>query len=190
MTLNLKKSESLNLRKVAPALRIAQVNVGWEKLVNSVDVDVIAMGLGSNNKAKSENVAFYNQTSAGSGSITHSGDNRTGVGDGPDEIVTIDLSKLPSDVARVSIFVTIHEAKSRNHRFGNLKDAYLEVVNGETGVSILNYDLDESFKGALSVEAAAFVRQADGSFVFDTNTNAVGRDDLEFPDIVEALVQG
>lgn len=75
--------------------------------------------------------------------MVHNGDNRTGEGDGDDETLSIDLSKVPADVAKVIFAVTIYEGATRNQNFGQVSDAYIRVVNDAGGSEIARFDLSE-----------------------------------------------
>ncbi len=86
---------------------------------------------------------FYNQLKSVDGSVEHTGDNKTGVGDGDDEAVKIDFSKVPQDIQRVAICVTIHEADSRRQNFGMVSNAFVRIVNSDTNQEIARYDLAE-----------------------------------------------
>ncbi len=88
---------------------------------------------------------FYNQTRSQDGSVEHTGDNRTGDGDGDDEAVTIDLGKVSPDVQKIAITVTIHDADSRGQNFGQVQNAFIRVVNNQSHVEIVRFDLNEDY---------------------------------------------
>ena len=93
---------------------------------------------------------FYNQAKSADGSVEHTGDNRTGAGAGDDEALMIDLSKVPAEIEKISVCVTIHEAEARRHNFGMVASAYIRCVNAETNGEVAKYDLSED----ASVETA------------------------------------
>ena len=92
---------------------------------------------------KDEDFIFYNNSVSSCGSVKHTGDNRTGVGDGDDETIEVDLTKVPPDIAKIVFAVTIHEADSRRQNFGMVSAAYIRVINDERGTEIARYDLSE-----------------------------------------------
>ena len=86
---------------------------------------------------------FYNNLKSTDGSVQHSGDNRTGAGEGDDETVRVDLSKVPADVDRIAVCVTIHDAEARRQNFGQVQKAFVRCVNAATNQEIARYDLSE-----------------------------------------------
>jgi len=88
---------------------------------------------------------FYNQTRSPEGSVEHTGDNRTGAGDGDDEAVRINLAQVPADVQKIAITVTIHEGESRGQNFGQVQNAFIRVVNDQSNTEIVRFDLNEDY---------------------------------------------
>jgi len=86
---------------------------------------------------------FYNQLRSQDGAVVHQGDNRTGEGQGDDEQITVDLEKLSPDVQKIAFVVTIHDAEARKQNFGQVKNAYIRVVNESDGKEIARFDLSE-----------------------------------------------
>ncbi len=86
---------------------------------------------------------FYNQLHSSCGSVEHTGDNLTGQGDGDDESLILQLNKIPSDIERIAVAVTIHDAETRKQNFGQVSNAFIRVVNKDTGIEIARYDLTE-----------------------------------------------
>jgi tellurium resistance protein TerD len=86
---------------------------------------------------------FYNNKVVGDGAVQHAGDNTTGVGDGDDETINVELSKIPADVDKLVFAVTIHEAEQRKQNFGQVNHAYIRIVNEQGGQEIARYDLSE-----------------------------------------------
>lgn len=117
-------------------------------------MDASAFLADANNRViHDEDFIFYNNLVHSSGAVKHTGDNRTGEGEGDDEQIKIDFSKVPSHVERIAITVTIHEAEARNQNFGQVSNAFVRVVDEETNREILRFDLGEDF----SVETAVVV---------------------------------
>ena len=93
---------------------------------------------------------FYNQLKSDNGAVEHTGDNRTGEGDGDDEVVKVNLTQVPADVDKIVVTVTIHDAAARSQNFGQVATAFIRVVNEETGTEVVRFDLAEDY----SVETA------------------------------------
>ena len=156
MAVSLSKGGNVSLSKEAgPAgLTSVTVGLGWdERATDGVDfdLDAVAFITGENNKVRNDqDFIFYNNLKSPDGSIEHMGDNLTGGGDGDDEQVKIHLSKVPADVAKVVICITIHEADQRNQNFGMVSNAFVRVVNNDNNQELAKYDLSED----MSVETA------------------------------------
>lgn len=154
MALSLQKGGNLSLTKTEPGLKKVLVGLGWDARSTDgaeFDLDASAFLLGANGKVRTESdFIFYNQMNAPDGSVSHTGDNRTGEGDGDDESIKIDLSLIASDVDKIAITVTIHEAEARRQNFGQVSNAFIRIVNDETGNEIVRFDLAED----ASTEAA------------------------------------
>ena len=158
---NLSKGEGVNLNKVAPGLTKVRIGLGWEASPLDLDASVFVCKLNSANEPKllSDNhFVFYNNKSTPNGSVVHSGDNRTGAGDGDDETILVDLSKLESEVAEISIIVTIHQAIQRGHTFGQLSSAYVRIYDDVTGTPIAEYDLDANYGKETAVQFGSLVK--------------------------------
>nr|WP_170018370.1 TerD family protein [Campylobacter sp. RM16190] len=150
MGVNLSKGGRVSLSKEAPGLKKVLVGLGWDTNASDTgsdfDLDASVFLLNSQNKVQSDkDFVFYNNLTSTDGSVVHTGDNRTGEGDGDDESIKIDLSKISSYIKDISVVVTIHDAKNRKQNFGMVKNAFIRLVNDETGVEILKYDLEEDF---------------------------------------------
>lgn len=147
MAISLNKGGRLSLNKEAPDLKKVLVGLGWDaRSTDGVDFDLDASAflLGVSGKARSDaDFIFYNQLKSACGSVQHTGDNLTGAGEGDDEVIMIDLGRIPADVQKVAFTVTIHEAEQRRQNFGQVMNAYIRIVNAETQVEIARYDLAE-----------------------------------------------
>ena len=149
MAISLNKGGNLSLSKTDPSLNQVLIGLGWDaRATDGVDFDLDASAflLAANDKVRAEtDFIFYNQTRSPEGSVEHTGDNRTGAGDGDDEAVKIDLAKVPADVQKIAITVTIHDAESRGQNFGQVQNAFIRVVNDQTNVEIVRFDLNEDY---------------------------------------------
>ena len=149
MALSLSKGQNLSLTKTDPGLTKTVVGLGWDERVtdgSEFDLDASLFMLGENGKCRSSaDFIFYNQMKSSDGSIEHTGDNRTGEGDGDDEQIKVDLSGVPADVQKLAITVTIHDAESRNQNFGQVQNAFIRIVNEASGSEVVRYDLSEDY---------------------------------------------
>ena len=149
MAISLNKGGNLSLSKTDPSLNQVLIGLGWDARATDgadFDLDASAFLLAANDKVRGEtDFIFYNQTRSPEGSVEHTGDNRTGEGDGDDEAVKINLAKVPADVQKIDITVTIHDAESRGQNFGQVQNAFIRVVNDQTNVEIVRFDLNEDY---------------------------------------------
>lgn len=149
MAISLNKGGNLSLSKTDPSLNQVLVGLGWDARATDgadFDLDASAFLLAANDKVRGEtDFIFYNQTRSPEGSVEHTGDNRTGAGDGDDEAVKINLAKVPAEVQKIAITVTIHDAESRGQNFGQVQNAFIRVVNDQTNVEIVRFDLNEDY---------------------------------------------
>lgn len=156
MPVNLTKGQKVSLTKGNPGLKNVVVGLGWD--VNQFDtggdfdLDAAAFLLTDTGKvADSNDFVFYGNLSHPSGSVQHMGDNLTGAGDGDDEQIKIDLSKVPANITKIAFSVTIYESEARGQNFGQVNNAFIRIYNEENGEEMLRYDLGEDF----SIETAA-----------------------------------
>lgn len=147
MALTLTKGGNLSLTKTDPSLTKILVGLGWDPRATDgteFDLDASALLLGANGKVRGEaDFIFYNQLKSVDGSVEHTGDNRTGAGDGDDEVIKVDLSRVPTDVDKVVFVVTIHDAEARKQSFGQVGGSFIRVVNEVSGAEVVRYDLAE-----------------------------------------------
>ncbi|MCD2518109.1 TerD family protein [Massilia sp. G4R7] len=147
MAISLQKGGNVNLSKEAPGLVNLKVGLGWDTRATdgaAFDLDGAVFLLNSSGKVRADgDFIFYNNLKSSDGSVVHSGDNTTGAGDGDDETVSIDLSKVPADVDKVVLAVTIHDAEARRQNFGMVGKAFIRCVNAANNSEIARYDLSE-----------------------------------------------
>ncbi len=156
MPISLSKGQKVSLTKDNPGLKKVVVGLGWDTNTFDTgadfDIDSSAFLLTESGKvSKPEDFVFYGNLKHPSGAVTHCGDNRTGVGEGDDEQIKIDLSKIPAEITKIDFTVTIHEAEARRQNFGQINNSFIRIYNEETNEEILRYDLGEDF----SIETAA-----------------------------------
>jgi tellurium resistance protein TerD len=147
MALTLQKGGNLSLSKTDPTLTNVLIGLGWDPRATDgqeFDLDASALLLGANGKVRSEaDFIFYNQLKSADGSVEHTGDNRTGAGDGDDEVLKVDLTRVPADIDKVVFVVTIHDADSRKQNFGQVGGSFIRVLNEKSASEIVRYDLAE-----------------------------------------------
>ena len=147
MALSLSKGGNLSLTKEAPGMTKVLVGLGWDARSTDgqdFDLDASAFLLKADGKVRADSdFIFYNQLKSVDGSVEHTGDNRTGEGDGDDEAIKVDLSKIPADIHKIAFTVTIHEAEARRQSFGQVRNAFIRIVNQDTNVEVGRYDLAE-----------------------------------------------
>ncbi len=154
MAISLSKGGNVSLTKSAPGLTNILIGLGWDARATDgagFDLDASGFLLTSAGKVRSDaDFIFFNQPASADGSVKHLGDNTTGAGEGDDEQMAVDLTKVPADVDKIAIAVTIHEAETRKQSFGMVSQAFVRVVNAADNVEIVRYDLSEDF----SIETA------------------------------------
>ncbi len=156
MPVCLQKGQKVSLTKTNPGLTHVIVGVGWD--VNqfdtggSFDLDSAAFMLTDSGKVSAqEDFLFYGNLKHPSGSVEHLGDNRTGEGEGDDEQIRIDLSKVPANISKIAFTVTIYEADTRRQNFGQVNNSFVRIYNADTNEEFIRYVLGEDF----SIETAA-----------------------------------
>lgn len=158
MPINLTKGQKVDLTKGNPGLSKLVVGLGWD--VNTFDsgadfdLDAAAFMVGQNGMCPSEKeFVFYGNLEHPSGSVKHLGDNLTGEGDGDDEQIVVDLSKVPANVDKIAFTVTIYDAETRRQNFGQVSNSYIRILDMATDTDLIRYDLGEDF----SIETAIVV---------------------------------
>ena len=147
MAISLQKGGNVNLSKEAPTMTKMLVGLGWDTRATdgaAFDLDAVAFVLNSEGKVrKDSDFIFFNNKQNAEGSVVHGGDNRTGAGDGDDETIIIDLSKMPADVEKVAVCVVIYDAEGRKQNFGQVSRAYVRILNDANQQEVARYDLSE-----------------------------------------------
>lgn len=169
MSLNLSKGQNLNLTKTNPTLTRMLLGLGWDVRVTSgaqYDLDVSVYLLNSDGKLGSEaDVIFFNQKTSRNSAVILSEDNRTGAGNGDDEQVAIDLTKIPADVQRIVFAVNIYDGQNLKQNFGSVRNAYIRMVDQATNTEVTRYDLSEDASTNVSmIFAELYLHQGDWKF--------------------------
>jgi tellurium resistance protein TerD len=176
MAVSLTKGQRVSLEKVAPGLSEVFVGLGWDVKATDTgsdfDLDSSVFLLGANEKLISDkHFIFYNNLVSPdpNKSVQHIGDNLTGLGEGDDEVIKIDLKKVPEEVKKIVITVTIHEAQQRRQNFGQVQNAFVRIVNAQNKQEAVRYDLVEDYSIETALIMAELYRK-DGQW----SLNAVG----------------
>ncbi|WP_312631342.1 TerD family protein [Pantoea piersonii] len=147
MAVTLSKGGNVSLSKVDPSLKNVKIGLGWDTRSTDgqdFDLDASAFLLTDAGKVRGDNdFIFYNNLKSSDGSVTHTGDNRTGEGEGDDESLIIELNRVPQEVTKIVFVVTIHDASSRRQSFGQVANAFIRLVNNDSNVEAARYDLSE-----------------------------------------------
>ncbi|MDN3610841.1 TerD family protein [Vibrio ostreicida] len=162
MAINLEKGNSINLNKVEPELTKLKLGLGWDLLATEPPIDIDCSIFICSNDAQQQpklisdnHFVFYNNLKCPQNAVTHEGDNRTGEGDGDDEVIHIDLPNIDPNATELSIFVTIH---NDNRGFSKVTTSYIRLYNELTGNLIAEYYLGQEFANESAVQFGSLVR--------------------------------
>jgi tellurium resistance protein TerD len=144
---SLSKGGNVSLTKEAPNLTAVVVGLGWDaRTTTGSDFDLDASALLTNDQGKvlsDQHFVFFNNLRSPDGSVEHTGDNLTGEGEGDDEVINVNLAGVPADVAKIVFPVSIYDAETRQQSFGQVRNAYIRVVNAADNRELARYDLTE-----------------------------------------------
>jgi tellurium resistance protein TerD len=147
MSVSLSKGGNVSLSKEEPGLAKVLIGLGWDTRSTDgteFDLDASAFLLVAGDRVRGDgDFIFYNNLRSTDGSVEHTGDNLTGEGDGDDEALKVDLTKVPAEIQKIAIAVTIHDGEGRRQSFGMVSNAFIRVANDATGREIARYDLTE-----------------------------------------------
>ena len=147
MGVSLSKGGNVSLTKEAPNLTAVVVGLGWDaRTTTGSDFDLDASALLTDEQGKvlsDQHFVFFNNLKSPDGSVEHTGDNLTGEGEGDDEVINVSLATVPVNVTKIVFPVSIYEAESRQQSFGQVRNAYIRVVNAADGAELARYDLTE-----------------------------------------------
>ncbi len=189
MSVNLSKGQKVNLTKGKAGLKTVIIGLGWDEapkkfsLFNKqADIDCDASAIliteSTGKLASPIDVVYYGQLQHRSGAVRHLGDNLTGAGDGDDEQIIVELTKVPVDYSRIIFTVTIYQAVERKQNFGMIKNAFIRVVDADTGEELCKYNLSENYEGKTAMIFGEVYRY-NGEWKFGaigepTNDNGIG----------------
>lgn len=182
MAINLSKGQKIDLTKTNPGLSKITVGLGWDTNKydggKDFDLDVSVFLANAGGKVtKESNFIFFNNRQNENGSVVHTGDNRTGEGEGDDEQIQVDLQNVPADVEKIAFTITIYDADNRKQNFGQVSRSYVRIVNDLNNEELIRFDLGEDFSIETGVIVGELYRHS-GEWKF----NAIGsgyKDGLE-----------
>jgi tellurium resistance protein TerD len=147
MAVSLVKGANISLDKEAPGLKTIMIGLGWDARATDgaeFDLDASVFMLAENDKVKQpKDFIFYNNLASSDGSVVHTGDNRTGDGEGDDESIKVDLPTVPNYVRKITVTVTIHDADVRRQNFGMVSNAFMRIVDTANNKELARFDLTE-----------------------------------------------
>jgi tellurium resistance protein TerD len=174
MGINLQKGQRISLTKDNPGLKKTMVGLGWDAVQQSskgllgglfgskqaeVDCDASVLMLDENDKLRGkENLVYFGNLKSKCGSVQHMGDNLTGDGDGDDEQIMVDLSKVPQNIAKLVFVVNIYAAAQRKQHFGMIQNAFIRLVNLSDNKEMLRFNLTEEYSGKTGLFAGEIYR--------------------------------
>ncbi|MDQ1145360.1 stress response protein SCP2 [Bacillus sp. SORGH_AS 510] len=165
MAINLQKGQRVDLTKGNPGLTKVLVGLGWDPVQSggggglfgglfggggapNVDCDASVIMLGANDKLQNnKDVIYFGNLKSNDGSVQHSGDNLTGDGDGDDEQIMIDLSRVPGNIQKLVFVVNIYDCVKRKQHFGMIRNAFIRVVNPSNNLELIHYNLTDNYSG-------------------------------------------
>lgn len=189
MSINLQKGQKINLSKEGGGLKKIMVGLGWDEVRQSgggflktlfsapqadIDCDASAVLCGADGKIVStdtkQSVVYFGNLRHPSGAIIHQGDNLTGAGEGDDEQIMVDISKLPSDVFKVVFTVNIYDARRKNQHFGMIENAFIRLVDMEKRQEICRFNLSENYNNMTGLVVGEIYRKGN-----EWKFNAIGQ---------------
>ena len=179
MSISLQKGQKISLTKESAGLSKIILGLGWDEVQQKrglfskpapIDCDASAIVLRNGKLTNAKDVIYYGNLKHESGAIQHMGDNLTGAGDGDDEQIVVDLSKVPADVDRIVLVVNIYMARQRNQHFGLIQNAFIRTVDSSSGREICRYNLTDNYAGMTAMIFGEVYRH-DGEWKY----NAMGQ---------------
>ncbi|HEY8302334.1 MAG TPA: TerD family protein [Jatrophihabitans sp.] len=147
MSVSLSKGGNVSLSKEAPGMTAVNVGLGWDARTTSgadFDLDASALLVDPGSKILSDQYfVFFNNLTSPDGSVEHTGDNLTGEGEGDDEMIKVNLASVPQECDKIVFAVSIYDAENRGQSFGQVRNAFIRIVNQAGGAEIARYDLSE-----------------------------------------------
>lgn len=173
--ISLQKGQKIDLTKGNPGLSKVLVGLGWDPVKKSggllgglfgggqanIDCDASVIMLNEHdNITRETNLVYFGNKRSACGSVLHSGDNLTGDGEGDDEQISVELSRIPEDVHKLVFVVNIYDCVKRRQDFGMIANAYIRIMNGAQGQELCKYNLTENYSGKTSLFVGELYRHS------------------------------
>ena len=178
MAIILQKGQKIDLTKGHPGLEKITVGLGWDPIqsqkkaggllgglfggggsgASNMDIDASVIMLQDDKFASNDNLVYFGNLKSKCGSVTHTGDNTTGEGDGDDEQVIVDLKKVPANVNKLVFVVNIYDCVKRKQDFGQVENAFIRVLNSSNNEELLKFNLSENYAGSTSLTVGEIYR--------------------------------
>lgn len=189
MSVNLQKGQKVDLTKGNAGLKTVVVGLGWDEAPKKFslfskqeDIDCDASALliseGTGKLATPNDVVYYGNLTHNSGAVRHCGDNLTGAGDGDDEQIIVELTRVPQQYSKIVFVVTIYQARERKQQFSMIRNAFIRVVDADNGQELCKFNLSENYDGKTAMVFGEVYRH-NGEWKFGaigepTNDNGIG----------------
>jgi len=161
MSISLQKGQKVSLSKDNAGLSYIIVGLGWDEVQRSgnslgrlfrsgpqaIDCDASAIMLQNGRFVHKDDLVYFGNLRHKSGTVNHQGDNLTGAGDGDDEQIVIDLSRVPAEYDKIVIVVNIYDAVQRKQHFGEIQNAFIRLVDARNNNEMCKYNLTEDYSG-------------------------------------------
>ncbi|MCI9493594.1 MAG: TerD family protein [Lachnospiraceae bacterium] len=180
MSISLQKGQKVNLSKDNAGLSKVVIGLGWDEVERKrglfapkpqeIDCDASALLLSGGKVTRKEDLVFFGNLRHDSGAIQHMGDNLTGAGEGDDEQIVVDLSRIPAQYDRIVIVVNIYQAVERRQHFGMIRNAFIRLVDDRNNNEMCKYNLTEDYSGMTAMVFGEVYRH-NGEWKF----NAIGQ---------------
>lgn len=176
MSVNLQKGQKVDLSKAGSSISNLLVGLGWDVAKNgpNIDCDASALMIDAQGKLIKDGVIYFNNKKSNCKSIIHSGDNLTGAGDGDDEQISVTLSLIPANVAKVVFVVNIYGCVDRKQDFGMIENAFIRIVDKDSKLELCKFNLSENYAGYTTLLTGEIYRRND-----DWKFNAIGQGTTE-----------
>ena len=181
MSVSLQKGQKVSLSKDNAGLSKVMIGLGWDEAKRQkggffapkpqpIDCDASALMLQGGKLRDKSDIIYFGNLSHKTGTVQHMGDNLTGAGDGDDEQIIVDLSKVPAEYDRIVLVVNIYQAVKRNQHFGMIQNAFIRLVDGRNNNEMCKYSLTDNYSGMTALIFGEVYRH-NGEWKF----NAIGQ---------------
>ena len=173
------KGEHFNVTRADPTIRDVVIGVGWDQKAfeeQKTDADISLFLLDRDGQTREdEDFIFYNQPEGCEGAVRHMGDNRTGAGDGDDEMVFVNLNGLPFDIMKIAIVLSIYDEDGKlGHDFSTVRNVFVRLVNDENAHEIVRFEIpDEALEQGGTAMYMAYLRREGPEWFFDASAEKV-----------------